>query len=106
MPDPMAIRIQATSVHPEIISGAVLPGMPDRQGRRGLAIERLARQPLSQLRSVIVSNQSDGLVAQPRAGFDQPPAEVDIFAGPQRLVEPTQFPQDGAAADDRGARHI
>ena len=38
--------------------------------------------------------------------LDEPPAQVDVLAGLQRLVESADLGHHGASADDRGAGHV
>ena len=61
--------------------------MSNRQRRGRTAVKGLARKPIPQLRAVIVADLGDRLVAQPGAGLDKPPAQVDILTGAQGLVE-------------------
>ena len=86
MPVPSDMRIQAVNAQPEITNGEVLSGCRTDSGAAE-PVERLARDPVPQFGPMVVGDQCDGFVAQPGAGFDQPPAEVDVFSGLQGLVE-------------------
>ncbi len=43
---------------------------------------------------MIVADEGDGLVAQPGARLDEPPAQVDVLAGLQGLVESADVLQE------------
>ena len=80
--------------------------VPHRQRGRRTTVKCLARNPIPQLRAVIVPDLGDRLVAQPGTGFDKSPAQIDVLAGVQGLVEAADVAQFGRAADDRRAGHI
>jgi hypothetical protein len=50
---------------------------------------------------VIVSDEGDGFVPQPGPLLDQSPAQINVLAGLERLVESAQLLEHGGAADDR-----
>ena len=80
--------------------------MSDRKGGGRFSVKSSAREPFSQLCAVLVGDHGDGFVSQPRTGFDKPPAQVDVLARLQRLVETADLGQRRAPADDRGAWHV
>ena len=51
----------------------------NRQRGGRTAVKRLARNPIPQFGPMIMCHLGNRLVAQPGTGFDQPPAQVDIF---------------------------
>ena len=55
---------------------------------------------------MIMRHLGNRLVTQPGAGFDKPPAQIDILAGTQGFVEPANFTQAEGAANNRGAGHV
>ena len=80
--------------------------MAQRQRGGRAPVEGPAGQPLPQRGPVFVGDTCHRFVAQPGSVLEQPPAQVDILAGVQGLVETADFDDGRTAAHDRRAGHI